>query len=77
MKRSRTPFARRPRLARFNRLLLLGAAASVVVGVADQPLRAQQFDDFTPVTDAVLQDPDPADWLHWRRTLDAWEHASD
>ena len=75
MKRSRTPFARRPRLARFNRLLLLGAAASVVVGVADQPLRAQQFDDFTPVTDAVLQDPDPADWLHWRRTLDAWGHS--
>ena len=75
MKRLRTPFARRPRLARFNRLLLLGAAASVVVGVADQPLRAQQFDDFTPVTDAVLQDPDPADWLHWRRTLDAWGHS--
>ena len=75
MKRSRTPFARRPRLARFNRLLLLGAAASVGVGVADQPLRAQQFDDFTPVTDAVLQDPDPADWLHWRRTLDAWGHS--
>ncbi len=75
MKRSRTPFARRPRLTRFNRLLLLGAAASVVGGVADQPLRAQQFDDFTPVTDAVLQDPDPADWLHWRRTLDAWGHS--
>ena len=75
MKPSRTPFAHRPRLARFNRLLLLGAAASVVVGVADQPLRAQQFDDFTPVTDAVLQDPDPADWLHWRRTLDAWGHS--
>ena len=75
MKRSRTPFARRQRLARIDRLLLLGAAASFVVGVADQPLRAQQFDDFTPVTDAVLQDPDPADWLHWRRTLDAWGHS--
>ena len=75
MKRSRTPFARRQRLARIDRLLLLGAAVSFVVGVADQPLRAQQFDDFTPVTDAVLQDPDPADWLHWRRTLDAWGHS--
>ena len=25
-----------------------------------------------PVTDAVLQNPDPADWLMWRRTLDTW-----
>lgn len=27
---------------------------------------------FTPVTDAMIQDPDPADWLMWRRTLDTW-----
>ena len=25
-----------------------------------------------PVTDAMLQKPDPADWLMWRRTLDSW-----
>jgi alcohol dehydrogenase (cytochrome c) len=25
-----------------------------------------------PVTDAALQNPDPADWLMWRRTLDTW-----
>ena len=25
---------------------------------------------FVPVTDAMLQDPDPADWLSWRRTTD-------
>ena len=29
----------------------------------------------TPVTDAMLQDPDPADWLMWRRTLDQWGHS--
>ena len=29
----------------------------------------------TPVTDAMLQDPDPADWLMWRRTLDHWGHS--
>ena len=23
----------------------------------------------TPVTDAMLQNPDPSDWLMWRRTL--------
>ena len=25
---------------------------------------------FVPVTDAVLQDPEPADWLRWRRGSD-------
>jgi alcohol dehydrogenase (cytochrome c) len=29
----------------------------------------------TPVTDAMLQDPDPADWLNWRRTLDGWGYS--
>ena len=32
-------------------------------------------DDFVPVTDAMLQDPDPADWLMWRRTLDGWGYS--
>ena len=30
---------------------------------------------FTPVTDAMLQDPDPADWPMWRRTLDGWGYS--
>lgn len=31
--------------------------------------------DFEPVTDAEIQQPDPADWLSWRRTLDSWGHS--
>ena len=31
--------------------------------------------DFVPVTDEVLQNPDPADWLIWRRTYDAWGYS--
>ena len=27
------------------------------------------------ITDAVLEDPDPADWLMWRRTLDGWGYS--
>ena len=42
-------------------LLLLGAAGA----------RAQG-EPFEPVTDEMLLNPDPADWLHWRRTLDGW-----
>ena len=30
---------------------------------------------FTPVTDAMLQDPAPGDWLMWRRTLDGWGYS--
>jgi len=28
-----------------------------------------------PVTDAMLQDPAPGDWLMWRRTLDSWGYS--
>jgi PQQ-dependent dehydrogenase (methanol/ethanol family) len=31
--------------------------------------------NISPVTDAMLQDPDPADWLMWRRTLDSWGYS--
>jgi alcohol dehydrogenase (cytochrome c) len=45
--------------------LLLGAhAAAAQVGTA-----------LGPVTDAMLQNPDPADWLMWRRTLDLWGYS--
>ena len=31
--------------------------------------------EVTPVTDAMLRDPNPADWLMWRRTLDSWGYS--
>ena len=34
-----------------------------------------QVEGYTPVTDAMLQNPDPADWLSWRRTLDGQAHS--
>ena len=36
-------------------------------GLRDRP--------FEPVTDQILANPDPADWLHWRRTLDGWGYS--
>ncbi len=36
---------------------------------------AQPASEFVPVTDAVLQNPDPDDWLMWRRTLDSWGYS--
>jgi alcohol dehydrogenase (cytochrome c) len=29
----------------------------------------------SPVTDAMIQHPDPKDWLSWRRTLDSWGYS--
>ena len=39
------------------------------------PLQAQSARDFVPVTDAMLQDPAPGDWLMWRRTLNGWGYS--
>ena len=34
-----------------------------------------QITTFRPVTDAMLLNPDPADWPNWRRTLDGWGYS--
>ena len=51
------------------------ACASVVVLFGAGEASHAQVEALTPVTDAVLQDPDPADWLSWRRTLDGWGYS--
>ena len=56
-----------------QRRLFVVAVAVAALGAVG--LRAQSSDGFVPVTDALLQDPDPADWLNWRRTLDGWGHS--
>ena len=37
--------------------------------------QARSGAEFVPVTDAMLQNPAPADWLMWRRTLDGWGYS--
>ena len=50
-----------------------------VQGYASAAIRLRETagseDGFTPVTDAMLQDPAPEDWLMWRRTLDGWGYS--
>ena len=48
--------------------LTLLAAACLLAGFA--PAAQAQLTTFEPITDAELLDPDPADWLNWRRTID-------
>ncbi|MGW8369451.1 MAG: outer membrane protein assembly factor BamB family protein, partial [Gammaproteobacteria bacterium] len=45
--------------------LALGAGTAV----------AQKSDQYVPVTDAMLRDPDPADWLMYSRTYDAQRYS--
>ncbi len=37
--------------------------------------QTQSSGSFPLVTDAMLQDPAPGDWLMWRRTLDSWGYS--
>ena len=59
-----------------KRLIPVALAALVVMSGlavrAQQPPAARRF---VPVTDAMLQKPDNADWLMWRRTLDGWGYS--
>ena len=63
---------------RFRRSATAGPAspaALILLGLALQaaPVAAQAPPaEFVPVTDAMLRDPAPEDWLMWRRTLDGW-----
>ena len=60
-----------PRSARLVVVLSLG---TLLVGSAGVLLRGQT-PEIAPVTDAMLQDPAPEDWLMWRRTLDGWGYS--
>jgi alcohol dehydrogenase (cytochrome c) len=51
-------------------LLMLVTLLSGVVYYA-----AQGGSRFVPVTDSMLEKPDPGDWLMWRRTLDGWGYS--
>src|SRR5438477_10955060 len=49
----------------------LACSISIMVMLASLWLMAQ-VKDFRPVTEAMLRNPAPGDWLNWRRTDNAW-----
>ena len=57
------------------RSLLVLAITILLLAPGSIPVRAQSSDAFVPVTDAMLQNPAPGDWLMWRRTLDSWGYS--
>ena len=51
-------------------------ALATLVWAGSHSVRAQETARrFVPVTDAMLQKPDPANWMMWRRTLDSWGYS--
>ena len=51
-------------------ILVLSATAGLTQQQAADPTR-----NITPVTDAMLRNPPPGDWLMWRRTYNAWGYS--
>lgn len=48
----------------------MSPTAQAALAVLRSPLER-----LTPVTEAMLRNPPPGDWLHWRRTYDGWAHS--
>ena len=55
--------------------ITLVVASLILLGTAIHSVAQQSAASFVPVTDAMLQNPDPADWLMWRRTLNSWGYS--
>ena len=51
------------------------AMSGLILAMANGMGLAQSRGAFVPVTDAMLQDPAPGDWLMWRRTLNSWGYS--
>ena len=68
--------SRRVSAARAALVIAIAAIAIPELLTAERnTLHAQSRGEFVPVTDAMLLDPDPEDWLMWRRTLDGWGYS--
>lgn len=52
-------------------LAALGLAMAAALGASAQTGARE----FVPVTDAMLKNPAPGDWLMWRRTLNGWGYS--
>ena len=53
----------------------LVAVTVVLPAAAQTGTEGSRLDAFVPVTDELLREPPPGDWLSWRRTLDGWGYS--
>ena len=58
---------------RYRYALAATVAAAQLLSLA--AVHAQSADAFVPVTDEILENPTPEDWLMWRRTANGWGYS--
>jgi glucose dehydrogenase len=51
------------------------AALAIAIGATLGTAAQTGEREFVPVTDAMLKNPAPEDWLMWRRTLNGWGYS--
>ena len=56
-------------------LVLSLACATLLLGQVVQQPRPGEVANFRFVTEAMLRNPPPEDWLNWRRTDDNWGYS--
>jgi alcohol dehydrogenase (cytochrome c) len=60
---------------RASQWALVLTIAPLILDLRPAAQQARSTREFVPVTDAALQNPTPADWLMWRRTLNGWGYS--
>ena len=53
----------------------IGVRVAAALGLSGSLWLFAQVRDFRPVTEAMLRNPVPGDWLNWRRTDNAWGYS--
>src|SRR5690554_5065603 len=65
------PHSTRSSMMKFKWLWLM-AVGLLTLGALPSAMAQSEVAAFSPISADTLLDPDPADWLMWRRTYDAW-----
>jgi alcohol dehydrogenase (cytochrome c) len=65
-----TPATPAPAAPKWAKRAMDSPYAKAAIATMQEPL-----DRLTPVTDEMLRNPPPGDWLNWRRTYDGWAYS--
>ena len=57
------------------RVALFTGTLLTLAALLPPSVQSQSGDDFVPVSDEMLRNPPPEDWLMWRRTLNGWGYS--
>lgn len=61
---------------RFSLLIAVTTLLSSLLVVAQvRDPRPEQVQNFQPVTEGMLRNPPPGDWVNWRRTDNSWGYS--